>query len=190
MAGVAANVSAFNTVVTYDLWEPYVKPGESDDYYIRFGRIATTGGILIGIGTALIASGYNNIMDYIQLLFSFFNAPLFATFIVGMFWRRMTPWAGFWGLVAGTLGAAAAHFAHAWEIINLGSDQAAAFWGAIVALSPTRWSLSSSPWSRHRSPSMSCRASSTAWPTSRKRRRPQSARGTGDRSRSGSARSG
>jgi SSS family solute:Na+ symporter len=134
MAGVAANVSAFNTVVTYDLWEPYVKPGESDDYYIRFGRIATTGGILIGIGTALIASGYNNIMDYIQLLFSFFNAPLFATFIVGMFWRRMTPWAGFWGLVAGTLGAAAAHFAHAWEIINLGSDQAAAFWGAIVAL--------------------------------------------------------
>jgi SSS family solute:Na+ symporter len=124
MAGVAANVSAFNTVVTYDLWEPYVKPGESDDYYIRFGRIATTGGILIGIGTALIASGYNNIMDYIQLLFSFFNAPLFATFIVGMFWRRMTPWAGFWGLVAGTLGAAAAHFAHAWEIINLGSDQA------------------------------------------------------------------
>jgi SSS family solute:Na+ symporter len=133
MAGVAANVSAFNTVVTYDLWEPYVKPGESDDYYIRFGRIATTGGILIGIGTALIASGYNNIMDYIQLLFSFFNAPLFATFIVGMFWRRMTPWAGFWGLVAGTLGAAAAHFAHAWEIINLGSDQAAAFWGAIVA---------------------------------------------------------
>jgi len=133
MAGVAANVSAFNTVVTYDLWEPYVKPGESDDYYIRFGRIATTGGILIGIGTALIASGYNNIVDYIQLLFSFFNAPLFATFIVGMFWRRMTPWAGFWGLVAGTLGAAAAHFAHAWEIINLGSDQAAAFWGAIVA---------------------------------------------------------
>jgi len=190
MAGVAANVSAFNTVVTYDLWEPYVKPGESDDYYIRFGRIATTGGILIGIGTALIASGYNNIMDYIQLLFSFFNAPLFATFIVGMFWRRMTPWAGFWGLVAGTLGAAAAHFAHAWEIINLGSDQAAAFWGQSSPSSPTRWSLSSSPWSRHRSPSMSCRASSTAWPTSRKRRRPQSARGTGDRSRSGSERSG
>jgi solute:Na+ symporter, SSS family len=133
MAGVAANVSAFNTVVTYDLWEPYVRSGESDEYYIRFGRIATTAGIIIGIGTALIASGYNNIMDYIQLLFSFFNAPLFATFIIGMYWKRMTPWAGFWGLVAGTLGAAAAHFGHAWEIINLGSAQAAAFWGAIVA---------------------------------------------------------
>ncbi len=97
MAGVAANVSAFNTVVTYDLWEPYVRPGKSDEYYLRFGRIATVSGIVIGIGTALIASGYNNIMDYIQLLFSFFNAPLFATFIIGMYWKRMTPWAGLWG---------------------------------------------------------------------------------------------
>jgi SSS family solute:Na+ symporter len=133
MAGVAANVSAFNTVVTYDLWEPYVRSGKSDDYYLRFGRIATVTGIVIGIGTALIASGYNNIMDYIQLLFSFFNAPLFATFIIGMFWKRMTPWAGFYGLIAGTLGAAVAHYANSWEIINLGSDQAAAFWGAITA---------------------------------------------------------
>ncbi len=121
MAGVAANVSAFNTVVTYDLWEPYVKSGQSDEYYIRFGRIATVSGIVIGIGTALIASGYNNIMDYIQLLFSFFNAPLFATFIIGMFWKRMTPWAGLWGLVAGTLGAAAAHYGNSWDIIGLGS---------------------------------------------------------------------
>jgi SSS family solute:Na+ symporter len=133
MAGVAANVSAFNTVVTYDLWEPYVRSGRDDGYYLRFGRIATVAGILIGILTALIASGYNNIMDYIQLLFSFFNAPLFATFIIGMFWKRMTPAAGFWGLLAGTLGAMAAHFANAWSIISLGSDQAAAFWGAICA---------------------------------------------------------
>jgi SSS family solute:Na+ symporter len=133
MAGVAANVSAFNTVVTYDIWEPYVRSGQSDDYYLRFGRIATVTGIVIGIGTALIASGYNNIMDYIQLLFSFFNAPLFATFIIGMFWKRMTPWAGLWGLVAGTVGAAAAHYANSWDVISLGSDQAAAFWGAIAA---------------------------------------------------------
>ncbi len=133
MAGVAANVSAFNTVVTYDLWEPYVKSGKSDEYYIRFGRIATVSGIVVGIGTALIASGYDNIMDYIQLLFSFFNAPLFATFIIGMFWKRMTPWAGLWGLVAGTVGAAAAHYGNSWDLIDLGSAQAAAFWGAIAA---------------------------------------------------------
>jgi solute:Na+ symporter, SSS family len=133
MAGVAANVSAFNTVVTYDLWEPYVKGGQSDQYYLNFGRIATVAGILIGILTALIASGYDNIMDYIQTLFSFFNAPLFATFIIGMFWKRMTPWAGFWGLVAGTAGAAAAYYANKGGVIDLGSDQAAAFWGACVA---------------------------------------------------------
>src|SRR5215216_1609318 len=133
MAGVAANVSAFNTVVTYDLWEPYVKSDKSDDYYLNFGRIATVAGILIGIATALIASGYNNIMDYIQLLFSFFDAPLFATFIIGMFWRRMSPAAGLWGLIAGTLAAVIAHYGVQWGWWDLGSDQAAAFWGAIAA---------------------------------------------------------
>jgi SSS family solute:Na+ symporter len=133
MAGVAANVSAFNTVVTYDLWEPYVKSGQSDAYYLRFGRIATVSGIVVGIGTALIASGYDNIMDYIQTLFSFFNAPLFATFIIGMYWKRMTPWAGFWGLVAGTAGAAATYYLNQGGVIDLGSDQSSAFWGACVA---------------------------------------------------------
>ena len=133
MAGVAANVSAFNTVVTYDLWEPYVRSGESDAYYLRFGRIATVTGIVVGIGTALIASGYTNIMDYIQTLFSFFNAPLFATFIIGMYWKRMTPWAGFWGLIAGTAGAAATYYLNKGGVIDLGSDQASAFWGACVA---------------------------------------------------------
>jgi SSS family solute:Na+ symporter len=126
-------VSAFNTVVTYDIWEPYVQAGRSDDYYLRFGRIATVTGIVIGIGTAAIASGYNNIMDYIQTLFSFFNAPLFATFIIGMFWKRMTPWAGLCGLVAGTGGAAAAYYLNSGGVIDLGSDQASAFWGACAA---------------------------------------------------------
>jgi SSS family solute:Na+ symporter len=133
MAGVAANVSAFNTVVTYDLWQDYVKPNQSDSYYIWFGRVATVVAICIGILTALIASGYQNIMDYIQLLFSFFNAPLFATFIIGMFWKRSTPAGGLAGIIAGTLGAIAAHFADVWGIVSLGSDQAAAMWGAIAA---------------------------------------------------------
>jgi SSS family solute:Na+ symporter len=133
MAGMAANVSSFNTVVTYDIIEPYIARGRPDEYYLRMGRIVTCAGVLVAIGTAFIASGYQNIMDYIQLLFSFFNAPLFATFIIALFWKRATPWAGVSGLAAGTLGAAAAHYAHTWGWIDLGTDQAAAFWGAAVA---------------------------------------------------------
>jgi solute:Na+ symporter, SSS family len=110
MAGMAANVSSFNTVFTYDIWQTYVRKGRRDQYYLRVGRVVTVAGILIGIGTAFIASGYSNIMNYIQLLFSFFNAPLFATFIVAMFWKRTTPWAGVAGLAAGTIGAAVMHF--------------------------------------------------------------------------------
>jgi SSS family solute:Na+ symporter len=110
MAGMAANVSSFNTVFTYDIWQTYVRKGRRDRYYLRVGRVVTVAGILIGIGTAFIASGYSNIMNYIQLLFSFFNAPLFATFIVAMFWKRTTPWAGVAGLAAGTIGAGVMHF--------------------------------------------------------------------------------
>jgi len=144
MAGMAANVSSFNTVFTYDIWQQYIRPDRPDAYYLRVGRIVTVAGVLIGIATAFIASGYSNIMNYIQLLFSFFNAPLFATFIIAMFWKRVSPMSGVLGLAAGTLAAGIVHYtsvnvsyfypgghidpAHA--MINV---QMANFYGAIAA---------------------------------------------------------
>jgi SSS family solute:Na+ symporter len=133
MAGVAANVSAFNTVVTTDLVEPYIKPGKPDEWYVNFGRYATIGGIVVSIGTALIASTYSNLMNYLQALFSIFNAPLFATFIIGMFWKRMTPAAGLWGLIAGTITAAGLFIAHKTNWIAFGSDLDESMWGAGMA---------------------------------------------------------
>lgn len=105
MAGMAANISAFNTVFSYDLWQRYIRKDHSDDYYLRIGRLATVGATVIAIFTAIVASSFSNIMDYLQTLFGFFNAPLFATFILGMFWKRMTATAGWVGLSAGTLSA-------------------------------------------------------------------------------------
>jgi SSS family solute:Na+ symporter len=105
MAGMAANVSAFNTVFAYDLWQTYVKKDRPDHYYLNVGRWATLAATLVAIGTATFAASYTNIMDYLQTLFGFFNAPLFATFILGMFWKRTTAKAGWIGLVCGTLAA-------------------------------------------------------------------------------------
>lgn len=85
MAGMAANISAFNTVISYDIWQTYVVKNRDDAYYLNFGRIATVGATLIAVFTALIAQNFGNVMDYLQTLFGFFNAPLFATFILGMF---------------------------------------------------------------------------------------------------------
>ncbi len=110
MAGMAANVSAFNTVFSYDLWQSYVVGDRDDDYYLKVGRLATVGGVVIAIFTATLASNFGNIMTYLQTLFGFFNAPLFATFILGMFWKRMTATAGWTGLVSGTLAAVAVAF--------------------------------------------------------------------------------
>ncbi|EID52729.1 sodium:solute symporter family protein [Saccharomonospora xinjiangensis] len=105
MAGMAANLSSFNTVFTYDIWQAYVVKDRPDGYYLRAGRVVTVVATVLAIGTAFIAASYSNLMDYLQQLFSFFNAPLFATFILGMFWKRMTPTAGWTGLVSGTAAA-------------------------------------------------------------------------------------
>jgi SSS family solute:Na+ symporter len=134
MAGVAANVSAFNTVVTTDIVEPYIAKDRDDAFYIRVGRYVTVGGIVVAIGTALIASSYQNLMNYLQALFSIFNAPLFATFIIGMFWKRVTPAAGLWGLVAGTAAALVTYVGYKWlDWFNFGSDLDESFWGAGAA---------------------------------------------------------
>jgi SSS family solute:Na+ symporter len=134
MAGVAANVTAFNTVVTYDLIQAYFVKDRDDRYYLNAGRLVTVAGVLISVATAFIAKGYSNIMNYIQTLFSIFNAPLFATFIIAMFWRRATAWGGFWSLVAGTAAAYAVNRLNAYHtIFNFGSPLSASFWQAIIA---------------------------------------------------------
>ena len=166
MAGVAANVSAFNTVVTYDLVEPYIRRDRSDEYYLRFGRIATVGGIVISISTALIASGYTNIMNYIQVLFSVFNVPLFATFIIGMYWKRMTPAAGFWGMVAGSIGALGTYLLYKGGVLGLRLRSVRGVLGRDHRVPARRDRLRGRDLrDRAAAGEPSCRASSTAWPT-------------------------
>jgi len=109
MAGMAGNVTAFNTVWTYDIYQSYIAPKKSDSHYLWMGRWATVFGILVSIGAAFMASKFNNIMDMCQLVFGFVNAPLFATFLLGMFWKRATGHGAFFGLLVGTLAAMAFH---------------------------------------------------------------------------------
>ncbi len=140
MSGMAGNVTAFNTVWTYDIYQTYIKPGADDAHYLWMARMATIFGTAASIATAYVAMMFNNIMDLLQLVFSFINAPLFATFLLGMFWKRTTANGAFWGLMGGT-GAAAVHYAltgvaggqRAGLLHTYPSDMAQNFWGAIVA---------------------------------------------------------
>ncbi len=109
MSGMAGNVTAFNTVWTYDIYESYIRPGQSDRHYLNMGRFATVFGIAASTAAAYVATKFNNIMDLLQLVFAFVNAPLFATFLLGMFWRRTTGHGAFLGLLSGTLAAAVHH---------------------------------------------------------------------------------
>ncbi len=132
MAGMAANISSFNTVFTYDLWQGYIARNRPDSYYLSVGRWVTVIGTMLAIGTAFIAAGYGNIMNYIQALASIFNAPLFTTFIIGMFWKRMTPAAGWAGLLAGTVAALGVYVVSEAGVLVL-PGQGAAFLGAAMA---------------------------------------------------------
>ena len=109
MSGMAGNVTAFNSVFTYDIYQAYFAKGRSDQHYLSVGKLITVFGILFSIGTAYIAKSFNNINDFLQLVFSFVNGPLFATFLLGMFWKRTTSDGAFWGLLSGTIAAALTH---------------------------------------------------------------------------------
>src|SRR5882757_2611372 len=109
MSGMAGNVTAFNTVWTYDLYQSYVRPGQSDAHYLKMGHAATVFGILASVAAAYATTRFNNIMDMLQLVFAFVNAPLFATFLLGMFWKRATGHGAFLGLISGTTAAAIHH---------------------------------------------------------------------------------
>jgi SSS family solute:Na+ symporter len=148
MSGMAGNVTAFNTVWTYDIYQSYIRKNASDSHYLWMGRAATVGGILLSIGAAYAVTSFNNIYDALQLIFSLVNAPLFATFLLGMFWKRTTGHAAFAGLLSGSAAALLHHGLtipqgalpgiHGGWIATLHiypSDMAQNFWTAIFSFS-------------------------------------------------------
>lgn len=149
MSGMAGNVTAFNTVFTYDIYQSYLVPGKSDGHYLRVGQLTTIFGVLVSILAAYVARQFNNVMDFLQLVFAFINAPLFAAFLLGMFTKRTTGHGAFWGLLTGTFSAALVHgFTQpegATSLVKGGwtgtvlqtfpSEMAQNFWIAIIAFS-------------------------------------------------------
>ena len=148
MSGMAGNVTAFNTVWTYDIYQSYIAPKKSDQHYLWMGRAATLGGIAISVAAAYVAKQFNNIMDVLQLVFSLVNAPLFATFLLGMFWKRATGHGAFSGLLAGVIAWGIHHGitiplgSHTWikggwltstPVKVYPSEMAQSFWAAIFA---------------------------------------------------------
>jgi SSS family solute:Na+ symporter len=135
MSGLAGNISAFSSLWTHDLYQAHINPNQEDNHYLYVGRTFTVVAACLSVATAYIAFRFNNLMDYLQLLFSLFNAPLFATFLLGMFTTWATPSAGFWGLLSGVVVAAMHNFAVRYEMITYGSQMLANFYGAIYGWS-------------------------------------------------------
>ncbi|WIB13152.1 sodium:solute symporter family protein [Curtobacterium sp. MCPF17_052] len=133
MAGMAANVSSFNTVFTYDIWQRYIKPNMPDLHYLKTGRWVTVVGVVVGVGTAFLAAQAGNIMTYMQTLFSFFNAPLFAVFILGLLWKRMTTQGALWGYVLGIITPTITWIAYLVDPDLFSTATAETMYGAIIS---------------------------------------------------------
>jgi SSS family solute:Na+ symporter len=133
MSGMAGNVTAFNTVWTFDIYQAYLKKDATDAELLAMGKKATFFGVVVSIGAAYLCRRFDSLMDYMQLLFGFFNAPIFATFLLGMFWKRATGHGAFLGLLSGIFAGVAHHLARGAGLIHYVSDMAAAFYGAILS---------------------------------------------------------
>jgi len=151
MSGMAGNVSAFNTVWTYDIYQSYIRKRTGNEeadgkHYLTVGRFATVAGVLLSIAAAYIAGKFGNIMDFLQTIFSMINAPLFSVIFLGMFWKRTTGHAAFTGLLSGflmallhhglTVPAGATTLVKGGWIANLHTypvEMAQNFWTAIIA---------------------------------------------------------
>jgi len=133
MSGLAGNINALTTIWAHDIYRTSIAPDKTDQHYVLVGRFFTLAAIMLSIATAYFALSFSNIMDYLQLLFSLFNAPLLATFLLGMFTTWATPKAGFWGLLLGTLSSIVHNLAYRMYWIRYGSDMNANFYGAILA---------------------------------------------------------
>jgi SSS family solute:Na+ symporter len=134
MSGMAGNVTAFNTVWTYDIYHAYINKKATDEHYLWMGRMATIFGIALSVAAAYAATRFNNIMDFLQLVFAFVNAPLFATFLLGMFWKRTTGHGAFIGLLSGTVAAA---FHHGWTLPQGAVTGIKGGWMAVVHTYPS-----------------------------------------------------
>jgi SSS family solute:Na+ symporter len=131
MSGMAGNITAFNTVWVYDIYQTYIAPGRPDNHYLKAARLTTVAGAVLSVATAYIVLRFDNLMDYMQLIASFFISPLFATFFLGMFWKRANASGAFYGMIAGIAGSIAHYMAYRAGLLNYAADMAANFYGAM-----------------------------------------------------------
>ena len=131
MSGMAGNITAFNTVFTYDIYQTYLVKNRPDSHYLKVAKMATLWGTAISCAAAYIVLGFNNLMDYMQLIGILFISPFFIVFLLGMFWKRPSATAGFCGMLAGISGAGLEYILYRLHILHFTSPMASNVWTAV-----------------------------------------------------------
>jgi solute:Na+ symporter, SSS family len=133
MSGMAGNVTAFNTVFTYDIYQTYLVKGKPDSHYLTVGRWATVWGTVMSCFSAYVALRFDNLMDYMQLLGALSIAPFFIVFLLGMFWKRVSATAAFYGLLAGLLSTFSEYLLYRLGYLHFKTPMASNVWTSVWA---------------------------------------------------------
>lgn len=106
MSTVSSSMHSAATIFTRDIFQRYLKKNADDRYYLIAGRFFTGLLFTIAIVSAPLSAKFPGIYVYVQTLNAFFQGPVFAVLLLGMFWSRTTQWGGLAGLVSGIIMAA------------------------------------------------------------------------------------
>jgi solute:Na+ symporter, SSS family len=128
MSGMAGNITAFNTVWTYDIYQPYLRPNRSENHYLSVGRLATVFGTLLSVTTSYVVMRFKNMGDYLVLVFSLFIFPMSTAFLTGMFWKRATPTGAFYGMLAGVATNITHYILYDYGLVHYRTEMAANFY--------------------------------------------------------------
>jgi len=133
MSGMAGNITAFNTVFTYDLYQTYLVKDQPDSHYLSVARWATVWGTLLSCISAYIALYFDNLMDYMQLLGALAIAPFFVVFFLGMFWKRVSATAAFYGILAGMVACSSEYILYRVGVLHFKTPMASNVWTSVWA---------------------------------------------------------
>lgn len=133
MSGLAANISAFASIATQDIYRSRLRPGKSESHYLAVGRWTMVAAMAVSLLSSYLSFLFRDLMEHLQLIFSIFGAPFWAIFLLGITTRRVGKRGAIIGLSAGIFVSVLHLIASARHLLVYGSTMNADFHAAIYA---------------------------------------------------------
>lgn len=92
MSHLSGAINSSTTILTMDVYLPYIRPQATEKQSVRFGRLAGTVIIVLGIACTGLLALYSEkpIFIYLMNAYGYFTPGIAAMFLLGILWRKTT----------------------------------------------------------------------------------------------------